>query len=152
MKTIKITEGEITPLKVASLPSRPTAPTSFGGKGYTATQMKEAFDRLPLLIIQRLNSLIEDISDEGGVCGDIPTGIREGHTLRDLFLDILSGEISNYLTVRDGSLTEFLFKLRDELDTVEKSIGNAYTGEVKYDIDGGSPSELEPTSGGEANV
>ena len=61
MNTEKITDSEIEQLKVASLPSRPTAPPSFGGRGYTAKEMKEAFDKLPLFIIGRLNSLIDDI-------------------------------------------------------------------------------------------
>ena len=44
MKASKILNEQIKNLKVASLPSRPTAPTSFGGRGYTANQVKEAFD------------------------------------------------------------------------------------------------------------
>ena len=61
MNTQKITDSEISELKISSLPSRPTAPPSFGGRGYTAKEMKEAFDRLPLFIIERLNSLIDDV-------------------------------------------------------------------------------------------
>ena len=152
MKTIKITEGEIAPLRVSALPSRPTAPTSFGGKGYTATQMKEAFDRLPLLIIKRLNSLIDDINDEeNGITLNIPTGIKADHTLRDLFEDILTGEIGNYLAVHGNSLAGYLSRLREELDTVEKSMGSAFTGEVVYEIDGGRPQELGDTTGGDTN-
>ena len=63
MNTKKITDSEIESLKVASLPTRPTAPTAFGGKGYTATQMKEAFDKLPLRIIEEFNLLIEEIGN-----------------------------------------------------------------------------------------
>ncbi len=62
MTTSKITDSEIESLKVASLPTRPTAPTAFGGKGYTATEMKEAFDKLPLKIIENFNALIDDIA------------------------------------------------------------------------------------------
>ena len=60
MTTQIITQSEITERAVSSLPTRPTAPASFGGKGYTATDMKAAFDRLPRFIAERLNSLIED--------------------------------------------------------------------------------------------
>ena len=49
MYTSKILDSEISGLKVASLPTRPTAPQSFGGKGFTAAEMKAAFDKLPLL-------------------------------------------------------------------------------------------------------
>lgn len=63
MNTKKILDSEIESLKVASLPTRPTAPTAFGGSGYTATEMKAAFDRLPLRIIEGFNSLIEEIEN-----------------------------------------------------------------------------------------
>ena len=61
MTTSKIIDSEIESLKISSLPTRPTAPTAFGGKGYTATEMKEAFDNLPLKIIEKFNALIDDI-------------------------------------------------------------------------------------------
>ena len=61
MNTHIITDSEINQLKVASLPTRPTAPTAFGGKGYTSTEMKEAFDKLPLRIIQEFNLLVKEI-------------------------------------------------------------------------------------------
>ena len=63
MKSKKITDTDIKDLKVASLPSRPTAPAANGGAGYTANQMKAAFDRLPLFIIERLNELIDDVTE-----------------------------------------------------------------------------------------
>ena len=63
MKAKHITESEMQPLRIASLPTRPTAPSSFGGKGYTSTQMKEAFDLLPSLIASRYNDLLDDIGD-----------------------------------------------------------------------------------------
>ena len=63
MNTRKITDSDIASLKISSLPTRPTAPTSFGGKGYTATQMKAAFDQLPLYIITHLNTLIGEIEN-----------------------------------------------------------------------------------------
>ena len=50
MKTTKILDSEIANLKISSLPSRPTAPTAFGGNGYSAKEMKEFFDKLPLFI------------------------------------------------------------------------------------------------------
>ena len=62
MTTNKITDTEIESLKVGSLPTRPTAPTAFGGRGYTATEMKAAFDKLPLKIIEEFNALLDDIA------------------------------------------------------------------------------------------
>ena len=51
MKAKKIMDSDISALKVASLPTRPTAPKEYGGMGYKATEMKEAFDKLPEYII-----------------------------------------------------------------------------------------------------
>ena len=109
MKTEKITEPEISELKVSSLPTRPTSPTAYGGRGYTSNDMKAAFDRLPLFIIERLNSLIEDISAEGeeSVATNIKTGIKGGHSLALLFADILSGAFCEYLTVGGESFSSW---------------------------------------------
>ena len=96
-------------MKISSLPSRPTAPSAFGGKGYTAADMKEAFDRLPLFIVEKFNSLLDDISREGedGISADIKTGIRPEHTLRELFSDVLDGSFATYLTLGDETLEEY---------------------------------------------
>ena len=61
MNTNLISQEEISALKIENLPTRPTAPEYFGGLGYSARDMKAAFDRLPLFIIEVLNSLIEDV-------------------------------------------------------------------------------------------
>lgn len=152
MRTLKITEGEVAPLKVASLPSRPNAPTAMGGRGYTATQMKEAFDRLPLLLVERFNSLIEDIEGEDGIRVAIPTGIREEHTLADMLEDIVTGEACNYFTVSGESLASCLARLRLELDIVKRDMGNAFSGSADFMLDCGSPAELAEMTGGGALV
>ena len=64
-----ITTEEIEENAVASLPTRPTESVSFGGRGYTSAEMKAAFDRLPRLVAERLNSLLLDI-DEGEIIDD----------------------------------------------------------------------------------
>ena len=148
MKTLKITEREIAPLKVASLPSRPTAPTAVGGRGYTATQMKEAFDRLPLLIVERFNGLLEDLGSDEGICSVIPTGIREEHTLADLCEDLISGEACNYFTVSGESLATHLAKLRLELDIIERDMGSAFSGFEDFILDCGDPASLAEMIGG----
>ena len=103
MLTTKIRNSDIAQMKVASLPSRPTAPTTFGGKGYTAAQLKEAFDRLPLYLVEKFNSLLDDISALGpdSLAAAIPTGLREGHTLADFFSDIVCGTVTNYLLLEN---------------------------------------------------
>lgn len=119
MKTTKIIEDEIKDLKIASLPTRPTADVGFGGKGYSATDMKAAFDKLPLFIIERFNSLFEDIFEDGGIAEDIPTGIDAGHTLKELFSDITSGLFATYLTVGGLTLGERLARIEERLLALE---------------------------------
>ena len=83
MNAKKINESEISTLKVASLPTRPTAPTAFGGKGYTATEMKAAFDKLPLYTIANYNLLISDIES-----GALALLLAEQEPFKTLISDI----------------------------------------------------------------
>ena len=114
MKASIINEADIAGLKVASLPSRPTAPSSFGGRGFTATEMKEAFDKLPLYLVDKFNLLIQDISEEGedSLAASVPTGIRSAHTLSDMFSDVISGVFSTYLAVSGASLSDCVSDLQ----------------------------------------
>ncbi len=125
MKATTITENEIKNLKVASLPTRPTSPKAFGGNGYTATQMKEAFDKLPLFIIERFNALISDILDTGAdsIAHEIATGIKSGHTLSDLFEDISNGSFLNYVVLDNISLLRHFIALRKDTDAILKRLG-----------------------------
>lgn len=122
MLTTKITDEEIKDLKVSSLPTRPTAPSSFGGRGYTAKEMKEAFDRLPLLIIERFNRLVDDITRLGdtSLSSSVPTGIYEGHTLGRLFSDITDGEAAGYIRVYDMSLAECIAEMKSNIEEIRK--------------------------------
>ena len=58
MKATKITNADIAPLRLTSLPSRPTAPKAYGGLGYTAAQMKAAFDAFPMFLANKFNALM----------------------------------------------------------------------------------------------
>ena len=113
MNATKITDGELNEARVASLPTHPTSPTLFGGRGYTATEMKEAFDRLPLLIAERYNLLIEDALSLGeeSLAGSVPTGLSEEHTLSDLFSDVKNGNLASYLKVGNATLYSILNRL-----------------------------------------
>ena len=107
MITKRISQSEIASLKISSLPSRPTAPVSFGGRGYTATEMKAAFDALPLFIAERLNALIDELGGEGfeALVKAVPSGIEDGHTLALLLADVQSGDLADQLTeLLDGGL------------------------------------------------
>ena len=126
MKSKIITEEEISPLKISSLPTRPTAPSSFGGRGYTSAEMKAAFDRLPLFIIERFNALIADIEavGEGSLASSIMTGFAEGHSLCDLFSEIKSGEILSTIPTGGGSLASELAVIKERLSRLEERSNN----------------------------
>jgi hypothetical protein len=126
MKTKKINESEISPLKISALPSRPTLPTQYGGKGYSASDMKNAFDALPLLIIERLNSLFDDISataDEG-IATEICTGNELLPKLTDIFSGIDSGRLCEALTLSNGdSLAFVIFTLLNDVKNIKSRLG-----------------------------
>lgn len=125
MKATKITDGEISDMRVSSLPTRPTAPTAFGGKGYTAQELKAAFDRLPLYIIEKYNELIDDIigTDGESIADSIKTGINDTHTLSELFADVKNGNLSAYMKAPVGTLAEYLTSLRADIDKIADSLG-----------------------------
>ena len=151
----KILAEEIEELKVSALPTRPTAPTSFGGKGYTATEMKAAFDRLPLFIIEKYNELIDSLFGLGeeSITSKIPTGISEGHTLSDLLTDIRNGNFSSYLDVYGSTLVERMEEfigsadeLRQlservikEIKAVKRDMGEDYEAKEFVVLDCGTP-------------
>lgn len=121
MKAKIMTEGEITPLCISSLPTRPTAPLAFGGKGYTAKEMKAAFDKLPLLIAERLNALIDDVLS-GALAESLTVSTEESLTLARLFDDVKDGSLASYLAVGDTSLTGTLTLLSDRIAALEEKL------------------------------
>ena len=143
MKTTKIADADIAKMKISSLPSRPTAPAAFGGAGYTAAQVKAAFDKLPLFIIGKLNDLIDDIYSDGedSLAGAIPTGISAGHTLAALFKDIKSGEASEYFMLGEETLGEYKTRVSEELRLLLSRLEEAYLMILDPTLDGGTPSE-----------
>ena len=123
MTTKKITESEIAPLCIASLPTRPTAPTAFGGKGMTSTEMKEAFDKLPSLIIERFNALIDDI-ESGNITESIPVGDTAGFdSLDSLINGIESGEFASAMTVLGKSLTAVIADILSDIADIKSALG-----------------------------
>lgn len=124
MKASKINQEEISDICVSSLPTRPCAPTALGGKGYSAAEIKEAFDRLPLYIVKKYNDLIDDIFATGddSVCAAIPTGILAGQSLADLLSDMRDGEICSYFPAPVGTLGEYLLALREDVDKIKAAL------------------------------
>lgn len=140
MITKRISQNEIASLKISSLPSRPTAPVSFGGRGFTATEMKAAFDALPLLIAERLNALIDELGGEGfeALVKAIPSGIEDGHTLDLLLADIRGGNFSEYLSVEGQTLPDVLAAIRARIETLE---GFSHYTDEDFHLDGGTPAD-----------
>ncbi len=121
MKT-KIIEGqEYENLKISALPTCPTADVNYGGYGYNATDMKAAFDALPLFVLGKLNELIEDIlaEAENSIAGAIKTGIAEGHTLYRLFEDIKNGALASYLSVGGENLLTVINGMRSDINALK---------------------------------
>lgn len=149
MNTTKILDSEINDLKIASLPSRPTAPTAFGGKGFTSAEMKAAFDKLSLFIIKRFNMLLEDVSGmgEGSLSAEIPTGIKEGHTLSELFNDVQSGVLASYFSMGEESLAEMKERLLEENASVEERLAVCFLHIADSVIDAFSPKSRNPITG-----
>ncbi|MBQ8321585.1 MAG: hypothetical protein IJX92_04400 [Clostridia bacterium] len=113
MTANKISDEEICDLKVASLPTRPTEDSAYSGEGYGPEEMKAAFDRLPLFIIERYNALIDDIAGIGeeSLAAAMKTGIKEGHTLCDMYTDISNGNFASYLSVGGESLSSVIARI-----------------------------------------
>ena len=120
MKTTKILPSETAPLKISSLPTRPTAPQGYGGCGYTAADMKAAFDKLPMLIVERFNSLIDDIfaDKDESILSDLKTGLSEDHTLSDLIDDLKNGNFTSYLTLSGTDLATVIEEMRYDIENI----------------------------------
>lgn len=71
IKNLEIKPSEAKAVEVASLPTRPTSSATYGGRGLTAQQMKEAYDAYPALVKERFNALIADLLS-GSALEDIP--------------------------------------------------------------------------------
>ena len=124
MNTTKILESEVESLKISSLPNRPTAEKKYGGAGLSAQEMKAAFDKLPIFIAERLNSLIDDIESEGDgkISESIKTGLDSGHCLSDFFADIKNGNLASYMALGDSTLVEKIYEMSAAIDAIKEQL------------------------------
>ena len=137
----RISEDEIAEMKVSSLPTRPTAPTAFGGRGYTATDMKQAFDKLPLYLVKKYNELIDAITavaDES-IIDLIPSGLGDDHMCGDVIRDMRSGALSYYLMVFEKSLAEHIATIGADISAIKRDMGDSYTAREFVVLDCGKP-------------
>lgn len=89
-----ITERELVENGVSSLPLTPTASPALGGRDYTPSEVKAAFDRLPRLIAARLNTLLSAVAD-GTVLADIPVAFGDGTLSLSELLALLGDHLVN---------------------------------------------------------
>ena len=124
MNTTKILESEVESLKISSLPNRPTAEKKYGGAGLSAQEMKASFDKLPIFIAERLNSLIDDIESEGDgkISESIKTGLDSGHCLSDFFADIKNGNLASYMALGDSTLVEKIYEMNAAIDAIKEQL------------------------------
>ena len=124
MQAKKILNSDVRGLLISSLPTRPTAPKSQGGRGYGVSEMKAAFDKLPLYIIERYNELISDVIRTGddSLAAAIPSGIKDGHSLYTLFEDVRTGELATYFSFLGKSLLAHIITLYAEIDKLKAAI------------------------------
>lgn len=119
----KITQSELAEKSIASLPTRPSLPSLYSGRSLSAKELRRAFDQLPHLLAERFNALIESLGlyKEGEAIDSfaqvLATGLREGHSLADLFDDLKSGALCEYMNA-DGerTLAQVLTSLSERLD------------------------------------
>ena len=149
MNTKTITPAEIEGMKISALPTRPTAPGYFGGKGYTARDMKNAFDKLPLFIIERLNSLIADMiaEGEGSLVSEIPTGIASAPHLSDLLNDVTTGELATYLSLGQETLGKRMQRLAENEARVDGILAELIAHTEDTVLDASSPAFRIAASG-----
>ena len=89
-----ITEQELARNGVSSLPLTPTASPALGGRDYTPSEVKAAFDRLPRLIAARLNALLGAVTD-GTLLADIPVAFGDGTLSLSELLALLGDHLVN---------------------------------------------------------
>ncbi len=118
MQSKKITNEDISDILVSSLPTRPTSDYLYGGEGYSSQEMKAAFDRLSLYIIEEFNKLLDDITAVGdaSLAGAIPTDIETAHTLFELFEEIKNGTFINRIKINGEPLTVYLAGLEAKIN------------------------------------
>ena len=139
MFTKEIQESEIEPVAIASLPTRPTTSSALGGRGYTASEMRSAFDALPRLIISRLNQLIAELGEglveelARDIFIELPDG---GYSFGDLLDEFAQGLLVNRLTLGLGGPS-----LGEVLPPLIEKVNRFYYMDEGYVFDAGRVSE-----------
>lgn len=139
MSISKILQAELEENAVSSLATRPSSPSLYGGRMLSAKELRAAFDKLPFLLAERFNRLIDAFglyTDEKSgetLASLIATGIIEGHSLEALFADITSGRFATYLSL-DGetTLASLFARCKSELDALADTIAALQEGKKDF--------------------
>ena len=126
MKTKRISAAETSPLLISSLPARPNQSLNAGGVTYTSTDLRHAFDRLPLLLVTRYNGLIDDM-ENGDILALISTELTEGAKLKDFFSDLKSGAWAGYAKLGDTPIHTVISDILSRLSAIEEVLRNEHT-------------------------
>lgn len=120
MNKYKISEEEFAKVSLKRLANNPSAKSNYDRSKLNAEQLKARMDEPFKLFKDKLNALVALIYGEGDDSADahMLTGIREGHTYKQLISDILSqsAEFAGYLSVGEVSLLKKLEEIDTELE------------------------------------
>jgi hypothetical protein len=107
---------------VSALADRPNRPASYGMGGLTAADLKKHFDKLSLLLFDKLNALLEAVNNgDFSKVAKIDTGIDDIQTLSALIGAMKDGTLANRLLKVGMTNPEFL-------ETVINGIQQAHSG------------------------
>lgn len=112
LNDLKITDEQAKAASVASLPTRPTSSAEYGGRGLTAQQMKEAYDKYPALVRKHFNDLISYLLGDA-ILGDMKyqspdhAPFSPDDTTVKAFLDRLASFVDT-VSGESGTLNEFV--------------------------------------------
>ena len=112
---------------VSALPNRPSAPSLYSGRALSATELKAAFDRLPTLVAERFNALLdatglfESEDPKESLAELIATRLAPDHSLSDFFADVANGNLAAYLSA-DGehSLADVISEMKEDIWALER--------------------------------
>lgn len=125
MSLSKITQEEVEKNAISSLASHPSSPSLYSGQSLSAKELQAAFDRLPRLVAERFNALIDSLGlytgEKEHLADCLATGLAKGHSLTDLFEEITNGGLSERLTLPDGQvLSSVLQAFKEALSTLKE--------------------------------
>ena len=132
----KISENDINKGKVSNLPTRPNSIGSYGSTSLTSEKLREKFDELSLLAIDKINEIIEGMSANGATTKTIK--FKHGdmeYSLQDIFDSIFSGILSQIMIVGENSTLNTALAYIHSSITTESERSETKDEELQQQID-----------------